>query len=69
MEKLLLRITEAAELASVGRATAYELVARGEWPSIAIGRSVRVPLQDLRDWIEDRKRPARVAEDRRERAA
>ncbi len=59
MEKLLLRVAEAAELASVGRATAYELVAKGEWPSVVVGRSVRVPLQDLRDWIDQRKRPAR----------
>ena len=64
MEKLLVRVTEAAELASVGRARAYELVARGEWPSVVIGRSVRVPLQDLRDWIEQRKRPAGGADER-----
>ncbi len=63
MEKLLIRVTEAAEMASVGRATAYELVAKGEWPSVTIGRSVRVPLQDLRDWVERRKRPARSSEE------
>lgn len=62
MERLLIRVPEAARMASVGRATAYELVARGEWPSVVIGRSVRVPLQDLRDWVEQRKRPAQASE-------
>lgn len=51
VERLLLRIPEAAELAGVGRTTAYALVASGEWPSVAIGRAVRVPLAGLREWV------------------
>jgi excisionase family DNA binding protein len=51
MEKLLLRVDEAAELASVSRTTGYELVASGQWPSITIGRARRVPLDGLRAWI------------------
>ena len=54
VEKLLLRIPEAAELAGVGRTTAYALVASGEWPSVTIGRAVRVPLAGLRAWVEAR---------------
>jgi excisionase family DNA binding protein len=53
-EKLLLRVNEAAELASVSRTTAYTLVASGEWPSITIGRSRRVPAHALRAWITKR---------------
>ena len=56
MDKLLLKVSEAAELASLGRSKAYELVATGEWPSVSIGRAVRVPVDDLRAWIEQRKR-------------
>ena len=52
MEKLLLRVTEAAELASVGRTTAYELIAKGIWPSVRVGSAVRVPLAGLRAWVE-----------------
>ncbi len=52
MQKLLLRIAEAAELASLGRSKAYELVATGEWPSVRIGRAVRVPRDGLIDWVE-----------------
>ena len=58
VEKLLLRVPEAAELAGVGRTTAYALVASGEWPSVAIGRAVRVPLAGLRAWVEARTRAA-----------
>ena len=60
VERLLVRVAEAAEMTGVGRATAYELVAKGEWPSVSIGRSVRIPLADLREWIEARKRPGTV---------
>src|SRR5207249_1018575 len=43
MDKLLLRVEEAAALASVSRTTGYELVASGQWPSVQIGRARRVP--------------------------
>lgn len=58
MEKLLLRATEAAKLASVSRSMAYKLIAERVWPSVIVGRCIRVPLQDLRAWIEENKRTA-----------
>ncbi|MEQ8834779.1 MAG: helix-turn-helix domain-containing protein [Longimicrobiales bacterium] len=61
MEKLLLRVGEAAEMASLGRSKAYEMVATGEWPSVTIGRAVRVPLDGLIDWIEEQKRSSEQA--------
>lgn len=54
MEKLLLRVSEAAELASVSRTTAYQLIASGEWPVVRIGSARRVPLAGLRAWVEAR---------------
>ena len=54
VEKLLVTVAVAADMASVGRSTGYALVASGEWPSIAIGRSRRIPLADLRSWIQKR---------------
>jgi excisionase family DNA binding protein len=33
----------AAAVTGVSRAAGYEAVARGDWPSIRIGRSVRIP--------------------------
>lgn len=54
MERILIRVEEAANLATISRARAYELVASGEWPSLTIGRSRRIPLADLQAWIDAR---------------
>lgn len=54
MDRLLLRIPEAAELTGVARSTAYELVASGEWPSVRIGRAIRIPTHALEAWVEKR---------------
>jgi excisionase family DNA binding protein len=51
MEKLLLRPVEAAEAIGIGRSKVYELIARGDLPSVRIGASVRVPVDALRGWI------------------
>jgi excisionase family DNA binding protein len=51
MDKLLLRPVEAAEAIGIGRSKVYELIARGELPSVRIGASVRVPVDALRAWI------------------
>lgn len=49
--KLLLTVEEVAKLTSLGRSTIYLLIARGEIPSITIGRSRRIPIEALRTWI------------------
>ncbi len=71
MEKLLLRVTEAAELASVSRTTAYELIASGQWPVVRVGAAVRVPLAGLRAWVEAQTASAQVgpSAERRDDAA
>ena len=51
-DRLLLRVDEAARLCGIGRSKMYELVASSEVPSIAIGRSRRVPVEGLRRWVE-----------------
>jgi excisionase family DNA binding protein len=63
MEKLLLRVVEAAELASVGRTTAYQLIAAGAWPVVRVGTAVRVPLAGLRAWVEAQTREVAVEEE------
>ena len=62
MEKLLLRIPEAADSASISRAKAYDLIKRGEWPVIKVGSELRVVLADLREWIKNQKVKADVAD-------
>ncbi len=60
-ERLLLRVPEAAELTGLGRSKAYELEANGTWPSISIGRSVRVPLAGLKLWVEEQAQHAQAS--------
>jgi excisionase family DNA binding protein len=58
MDPILLRPVKAAQLADISRSVAYDLIARGVWPSVRVGRSLRVPVKDLLAWIEANKQPA-----------
>ena len=51
MDKLLLRPVEVAEIVGVGRSKVYELISAGELPSIRLGGSIRVPVDQLREWV------------------
>ncbi len=51
MERLLLSVAEAAEVAGISRSLAYELIAAGVWPSVRVGTALRVPLAALREWV------------------
>lgn len=48
---LLLTVLEAARLLGVGRSTAYELLATGQLESVHIGRSRRVPLAAVEEFV------------------
>ena len=50
--RLMLRVNEAAEVLGIGRTTVYELVAKGELPTVRIGRSVRIPISAIEAWVE-----------------
>lgn len=50
-DRLLLRVPEAAEALGISRSQMYQLVAAGVVPVIRIGRSVRVPIEALRQWV------------------
>ncbi len=50
-QKLLFSMEEAAELMSIGRTVFYDLVMRKEIASVKIGRSRRVPLRALEDYV------------------
>ena len=54
MDKLLIRPSEVADLLGLGRTKVYEMLASGELPSVRIGKSVRVPLGALRQWVDER---------------
>lgn len=48
----LLTVPEAAKVLRIGRNLAYELIARGELPSVRLGRAIRVPRSALERWLE-----------------
>jgi len=54
MDKLLLKVHEAADLLGISRAKMYELLAEGSIPAIRVGSSLRVPVQQLQQWVNDR---------------
>lgn len=60
MKTRLLRVTEAAQMAGIGRTMAYEFAMSGAWPSVKIGRALRIPLTGLEEWIEAREEEARI---------
>ncbi len=48
----LLTAVEASRLLSISQRKLWSLTASGEIPHVRIGRSVRYPVDDLREWIE-----------------
>jgi excisionase family DNA binding protein len=53
---LLLTIVEAARVLSIGRTTMYELLGAGEIDVVHIGRSARVPVGALAEYVECQRR-------------
>lgn len=56
--RLTLTVPQAAQVLGISRALAYELVARGELPSLRLGRRVVVPRRALERFIDDKAPPA-----------
>ena len=50
--KILMTVREVADALRIGRARCYELIRLGEIPSVRLGRSVRVPVAQLRARID-----------------
>jgi excisionase family DNA binding protein len=51
-DRLTLTVTEAARVLGISRALAYELVARGELPSLRLGRRLVVPRKAVDALLE-----------------
>ena len=51
----LLKANDVAEILQISRAKAYQLMQIGEIPTVRIGRSVRVLLTDLQEFIAIRR--------------
>jgi excisionase family DNA binding protein len=50
-ERLLYRVGEAAEMLGIGRSKAWELVSRGDLPSLKIDGARRVTRAALEDYV------------------
>ena len=50
--RLTLTVDEAAEMLGVSRALGYELVARGEIPSLRLGRRIVVPRRSIEAMLD-----------------
>lgn len=53
-DAMLLRPEEAAEALGIGRSKTYAMLRSGELPVIYLGRSLRVPVVKLQEWINER---------------
>lgn len=51
--RLLLTVEETASALNLGRSKVYDLISKGELPSIKIHGSRRVPVDLLNSWIND----------------
>ena len=65
---LLLTIVDAARVLSIGRTTMYELVGAGEIDVVHIGRSARVPVGALEEFVDRRQREATTVRSRKSAA-
>lgn len=54
MELRLLKSDEVAQILKISRAMAYKLMQRGEIPSIKIGSAVRIRVEDLEKYVEQK---------------
>jgi excisionase family DNA binding protein len=52
-EPLTVSVVDAARMLGISRAFAYELVARGELPSVRLGRRVVIPRRALELLVEE----------------
>lgn len=51
-DRYLLTVEEAAQKLGISRAHLYTLLQRGEVPSVHLGRSRRISVRALQDWID-----------------
>ena len=51
--KLLLTITEANQVLAISRSKLYELLNSGDLPSVYIGRSRRIRMKDIEEFVND----------------
>jgi excisionase family DNA binding protein len=61
VDERLLKVSECQHLLGLSRSTVMALIARGDIPSLTIGRSRRVALTSLTRWLEERETANRMS--------
>jgi excisionase family DNA binding protein len=64
-ERILLRVTEAADLVGLSRSTIYNLVTSGQLDTVRVGRTIRVPVSALEKWVEQKRGATGLTSDER----
>ena len=59
-ERLLYRISEAADILGVSRSTLYRLIASGELATIRVGTAPRIPAKVLERFVDQAVRNVRI---------
>jgi excisionase family DNA binding protein len=54
MDTVLLNVEEAAHALGLGRSKCYELVLKGQLKSLKIGRSRKIPVEAIKEFIRER---------------
>lgn len=52
MEKLTMNVADLQQALGIGRAQAYELVNRADFPTIRLGRKIIIPKDAFMRWLE-----------------
>ena len=54
MDVVLLNVEQAAQALGLGRSKCYELVLKGQLKSLKIGRSRKIPVEAIKEFIRER---------------
>jgi len=54
MERVLITPAEAAEMLGISRATLYRVMRDTDFPLIRVGRSPRIPIRALHNWVDSK---------------
>jgi len=56
--RIVLTVPEVAAELQIPASTVYDLIRRGEIPSVRVGKRIRVPKRRLEDWVNGRQAAA-----------
>ena len=54
LERLLARPAEGAKMLGISRSKIYEMLNAGDLPCLRLGKTWRIPIDELRRWIADK---------------